>query len=579
MLLKEEKMKSIQTKIIILFSILFIICTVIISCNIYFSFKQLVVTTIGTQAKNIAEKSVEYLDMEKYEQLLLENEETDYYYELREKLNEIKEMNGLLYLFTMNQRKNSDGEYEYYYVVDGAPLDDEEASAFGEVEKNYYETMALAFETQELQVGEFTVDEYGVAVSSYVPLKNDKGEFIGILGADFDAEYIKNMLDSRKRTIILFTIVSLIVVVFIIYFATKILISPLRNLAKEMAKVREGDFTVQLKSNRKDEVGLLTHAFNEMVKEIKSMISTIKNSSHQLAVSSEELSSTAEQTASSAESVTESVRVISDGADRQQSIVSDAVKSIRHMSEQLKKISSTLLEVSASSRNANHVSDNGKEKVRKAIQQMEQIKNVQKESSKVISELGSKSKVIDEIVVVITEIADKTNLLALNAAIEAARAGEHGKGFAIVSEEVRKLAEQSAAAAKRISELIKEIQNKTFDAMKTMEFSNEEVEKGTTVIVETGQTFNDINDSIQVVSEQISEINKEITQLSEHGNEVVQVIDEVQSIANQTSDEIDEFAEIMESQLAMVEEVQASIVQLNEMSEQLEQLVEKFKID
>lgn len=210
---------------------------------------------------------------------------------------------------------------------------------------------------------------------------------------------------------------------------------------------------------------------------------------------------------------------------------------------------------------------------------MEQIKSTQYHSSEVIKDLGEKSNEINEIVVMITDIADQTNLLALNAAIEAARAGEYGKGFAVVSEEVRKLAEQSGDAASRIASLIQEIQMKTKDAMETMVNSNQEVDKGTIVMVNTSEVFDKINNAIHVVTEQIEEVNKTIAQLSQGSVKIVEIIHEVHEIAQQSTNKTNDFAELTEEQLALTEEVYASIEQLREMSEQLETMVGQFKYE
>ncbi|RUL53557.1 methyl-accepting chemotaxis protein [Lysinibacillus antri] len=572
-------MKSLQTKMLVIFSSIFIISTVIMSYTIYQSSTSLVVNSISTQAKLIAEKVVEKIDIEQYEQISPVTGETNYYKELREQLNELKELNGLKYLYTMNRMSKDDGAYEYFYVVDGAPLDSDDASALGEVEEHEYESLIQAFETNEAQIGELSYSkEYGATVTAYVPIMQN-GEIMGVVGADFNADRIYELMNEEKKSTIIFTIIVLLVIILVIYLVARMINRPLKQLTLEMRKVKNGDFTVQLETTRKDEIGELTHSFNDMVNNVKGMIQTINQSSRKLASSSEEMSSTAEHNSSMTETLTTAIQGIMQGADRQVSIISNAAETIKEMSGEIQRITHNIAEVSASSELANDVSENGKMQLEHAIKQMEQIKNAQYHSSEVIKELGVKSNEINEIVVMITDIANQTNLLALNAAIEAARAGEYGKGFAVVSDEVRKLAEQSGDAANRIAGLINEIQLKTSDAIKTMENGNKEVEEGTAVIVNTNAIFNKINQAIHVVTNQIEMVNDSIIQLSTGSTKIVEVVEEVHDIAKHSSDQTTNFAELTEEQLALTEEVYASIEQLREMSEQLDVMVSQFKIE
>ncbi|MCP1146376.1 methyl-accepting chemotaxis protein [Lysinibacillus endophyticus] len=571
-------MKSLQTKMLVIFSSIFIISTLIISYSIYESSTKLVVDSISSQAKIIAENVVSKIDVNQFEQIT--TEETEYYYELREELNEIRKMNGLNYLYTMKSKKNDDGSSEYYYVVDGLPLDSDDASSLGEVEQNEYEALINTFKTGETQVGELTYDkEYGANVSAYVPIRNSNGEMIGLIGADYNADHIYELMNDKKRELMIYTIVVLLVIICVIYFVVRMINRPLKRLTLEMRKVKTGDFTVHLETKRKDEIGELTNTFNDMVNNVKNMIRTIDDSSQKLTLSSEEMSMTAEHNTNMTETLTEAIQGIMYGANRQVDIISNAADTIKEMSNEILQISKNIEEVSSSSEFATKTSINGREQLEHAIKQMEQIKSTQYHSSEVIKDLGEKSNEINEIVVMITDIADQTNLLALNAAIEAARAGEYGKGFAVVSEEVRKLAEQSGDAASRIASLIQEIQMKTKDAMETMVNSNQEVDKGTIVMVNTSEVFDKINNAIHVVTEQIEEVNKTIAQLSQGSVKIVEIIHEVHEIAQQSTNKTNDFAELTEEQLALTEEVYASIEQLREMSEQLETMVGQFKYE
>ncbi len=571
-------MKSLQTKMLVIFSSIFIISTLIISYSIYESSTKLVVDSISSQAKIIAENVVSKIDVNQFEQIT--TEETEYYYELREELNEVRKMNGLNYLYTMKSKKNDDGSSEYYYVVDGLPLDSDDASSLGEVEQNEYEALINTFKTGETQVGELTYDkEYGANVSAYVPIRNSNGEMIGLIGADYNADHIYELMNDKKRELMIYTIVVLLVIICVIYFVARMINRPLKRLTLEMRKVKTGDFTVHLETKRKDEIGELTNTFNDMVNNVKNMIRTIDDSSQKLTLSSEEMSMTAEHNTTMTETLTEAIQGIMYGANRQVDIISNAADTIKEMSNEILQISKNIEEVSSSSEFATKTSINGREQLEHAIKQMEQIKSTQYHSSEVIKDLGEKSNEINEIVVMITDIADQTNLLALNAAIEAARAGEYGKGFAVVSEEVRKLAEQSGDAASRIASLIQEIQMKTKDAMETMVNSNQEVDKGTIVMVNTSEVFDKINNAIHVVTEQIEEVNKTIAQLSQGSVKIVEIIHEVHEIAQQSTNKTNDFAELTEEQLALTEEVYASIEQLREMSEQLETMVGQFKYE
>ena len=489
-------------------------------------------------------------------------------------------MNGLNYLYTMNRKSNDNGTDEYYYVVDGFPLDSEEASNLGDVEENEYEAIINTFKTGEPQLADLTYDEeYGANVAAYVPIRNSNGEMIGLVGADYNADDVYKLMNDKKRQLFIYTIVILLVFVCVIYIIARMINRPLKQLTLEMRKVKTGDFTVQLETNRKDEIGELTNSFNDMVNNIKNMIQTIDHSSKKLTLSSEEMAMTAEQNTSMTESLTEEIQGIMYGAKRQVDIISNAADTIREMSNEVLQISNNIAEVSSSSEMAYQTSISGRDQLEHAIKQMEQIKSTQYHSSEVIKDLGEKSNEINEIVVMITDIADQTNLLALNAAIEAARAGEYGKGFAVVSEEVRKLAEQSGDAANRIASLIQEIQWKTKDAIKTMNNSNQEVEKGTIVMINTSEVFNKINKAIHVVTEQIEEVNETISQLSQGSMKIVEIINEVHEIAQQSSNKTTDFAELNEGQLALTEEVYASIEQLREMSEHLKTMVGQFKIE
>jgi methyl-accepting chemotaxis protein len=210
------------------------------------------------------------------------------------------------------------------------------------------------------------------------------------------------------------------------------------------------------------------------------------------------------------------------------------------------------------------------------LTQMDAIKGATNTSSGVIKELESKSNQIGEIVDIITNIADQTNLLALNAAIEAARAGEHGRGFAVVADEVRKLAENSGTAASQIAELLTEIKNGTHEAVSSMDAGSQTVEDGVTALtgtVEAVQKIVEESNRIAVMAENIAAAAEEQSASIE---EVTATVDEVASISQEAAAGTQQTSAAMEQQSATVQEISKSSQLLAEMASDMQEIVGKY---
>lgn len=199
-------------------------------------------------------------------------------------------------------------------------------------------------------------------------------------------------------------------------------------------------------------------------------------------------------------------------------------------------------------------------------------------SAQVVTTLGARSQEIGQIIDTISGIASQTNLLALNAAIEAARAGEQGRGFAVVAEEVRKLAEQSQEAAKKIAQLIGEIQSETATAVAAMDAGTKEVEQGNQVVATAGDAFQEISSFIAVISEQVTAMSEAFSAITK-GNEImVSSIHTIDEHSRQTSEQTQTVSAATEEQSASMEEIASSSQALSCMAEELRETVAKFKI-
>ncbi|WP_096437946.1 methyl-accepting chemotaxis protein [Alteribacter populi] len=269
------------------------------------------------------------------------------------------------------------------------------------------------------------------------------------------------------------------------------------------------------------------------------------------------------------------IQEISSAANTQKAQTIDSSKSIQEIASGIEQIAVTSSNVSEVSLKTVQEATDGNAMIQKTVQQMNSINDTVSISSEKVMLLNHRSKEIGEIVGLITDISSQTNLLALNAAIEAARAGEQGKGFAVVADEVRKLAEQSSESASKITELVNAIQEDTNTSVDSMNQIMNEVRGGLDIVQETGEIFGKIQTSIDGVANQIKEISfstREVTAASEQASASFQ---EMTSFAETATDHAVNVANASEEQLSSVEFLSDLIATLNGVTLELEELIKK----
>lgn len=373
-------------------------------------------------------------------------------------------------------------------------------------------------------------------------------------------------------------IAALIVSILAGYFFAARMTKPIRKLAEASQQIADGNLRVTVDIKDKNEIGVLAASFNTMIQHLKSIVQQVGAGSEQVAATAEQLTASAEQTSRATEQVAVTVQEVATGSEQQVQNVEQSAKAVKEMSVGVKQIAEHAHSVSDSAAQASDVAQDGTEAIQKAIQQMHSISETVDGLSQVIKELGDRSQAIGQIVEVITNIAGQTNLLALNAAIEAARAGEHGRGFAVVADEVRKLAEQSSESAQQIADLIKSIQAETDKAVGSMETATSEVANGIEVVTSAGQSFRQISNSVHTVTEQIQEVSAASQQMSAGTEQVVSSIEYITEVSAQTAMGTQTVSAAAEEQLASMEEITASANSLSKMAEDLQGLVRKFQV-
>jgi methyl-accepting chemotaxis protein len=406
--------------------------------------------------------------------------------------------------------------------------------------------------------------------------------------------------------------------------------SALRDIAEG-----EGDLTQRLEVSGRDEIAELAFWFNTFVAKIHDSIVRLAKTSQRVAASAQEMSATAQETGRASQQIAQTIedvargsteqstqvekasadiqqlsRIISDlsvSAKRQADVVESAVASVREITEGISRVAGTAETVANSSTEVAQVARAGQESVEKTVEGMQRIRHATAAAAQAIRQLGESSEQIGAIVEAIDDIAEQTNLLALNAAIEAARAGEHGKGFAVVADEVRKLAERSSKETKEIANLIAQIQSITREAVEAMEAGSREVESGTQLSEEAGEALERItaavesvtaqirevsgavetvNASSAVVSEAIGTVSEQTLQttaaaetMGEFSSQVLRSTEEVAAISQANAAAAEEVSAATQEQNASVEELSASAEELARSAVELQELVNQFRVD
>jgi len=312
----------------------------------------------------------------------------------------------------------------------------------------------------------------------------------------------------------------------------------------------EGDLTRRLQVDRKDELGEVSLWFNRFVDNVHGIVSQLAGTTVQVSTSCDQLNATAEQIATAAEEVACQSGTVATASEEMSATSND--------------ISKNCAQAAASSNRAGDTARGGAEIVQQTLRGMQNIADRVRESAQTVQSLGARSDQIGAIVGTIEEIADQTNLLALNAAIEAARAGEQGRGFAVVADEVRALAERTTRATKEIGEMIKAIQNETGGAVNSMELGVEEVERGIESSRKSGNALQDILSAI-------SDVTMEIHQIATAAEEQTAVTGEISSNIHQINVVVTETAK-------GAHETAQAAGHLSSLAFDLQQTVGRFKL-
>lgn len=381
---------------------------------------------------------------------------------------------------------------------------------------------------------------------------------------------------------ILFT-TGIIVLVFLVigalisFYIIRIIMKPINELLHVTEKVSNGDLTAKVKIRSKDEFGVLGKAFNQMIDSLIQLISKLNLTSNKLAESSEHLAITITQVSEITSNVNSSMEQMAAGAEVQMTSTNESSIATEEIASGVQYVAEKLSEASESSTEATLNVDEGNVFIQQGITEMKNIHDTVKDNSKLVQQLGKKSSEINVIIDVIKGISEQTNLLALNASIEAARAGEYGKGFSVVAQEIRKLAEASKRSTSEISEILSSIQGETSTLMNAMELEEKQTLKGLEAITQTGESFNKILHSITEVNKQIQEVSATSEQISASTEEISASFNEISNIATSSFNSTKSTVTDTKEQLKMTEQTSIAVGELARLAIELQEEIAAFK--
>lgn len=399
--------------------------------------------------------------------------------------------------------------------------------------------------------------------------------------AEMQARADENLNAIVMKMFIVSALIEVAMVFLAIVFANY-LIMPIRALTETLNVLSTGDFRntgeSKVDPNRSDEIGVMARAVTKLQDNVSTMISKVMTSAEHVAAASQQLTASADQSTTAINQVAESIVNVAGACTEQFTEVENATTKAEELKAHMGTFSKTLQESSKEIDHTNDAAVAGNKAVKNAVHEMERIETSVTASADVIAQLGEESEKIGKIVDAISNIADQTNLLALNAAIEAARAGEHGRGFAVVADEVRKLAEQSQTSAKEISNLIGSIQIKSQDAVLAMQEGVANVKTGADAVDEAGKTFETISNRITAVAKSSNQMAKIVEELVKSTDIITQSVEKINVKSREVASESETVSASGQQQSATMHEIADASRSLAEMAQQMQDIIGKFKI-
>ena len=385
---------------------------------------------------------------------------------------------------------------------------------------------------------------------------------------------------ARTTTNLMLTIgiIALIISGITSLFVSQSLTQHINNIVKAVENMAKGDFTIKVNVKSKDEIGIMANKINDTMDQLKHLISGVKDNSSTVGTFSTALANNSKEMTTAANEVAAAIEQIANGSVSQTRELLDATNQLNMLNTKLEDIYNKISNVNVSSKDAEDRATSGKSYIESLTISIDEVKQAFLLVNTKINGLGATVSRIGNITDSIGQISEQTNLLALNAAIEAARAGEQGKGFAVVADEVRKLAEESSKASNEIMNLITLVSNDTKEVMDTSKQTDVLISEQTNVVDKTIESFENILVAVQKITPMVDEAYDSVQNALKAKDIVVNKIEGIAAVAEEASASTEEISASTEEMLSSTEEVANISSQLDKSVHDLICKVDGFKV-
>ena len=421
-----------------------------------------------------------------------------------------------------------------------------------------------------LQYVDYNGEEY---LFIYNKLSGNRGAMVCTL---VSKDTILGKTDDIRTLTVVIVILASIAAILIGTVMSRSMSSAIKAIIKKTKKVAKGDMTVDFKTKRKDEFKLLYEGLNDMVINMKDLIQNVSDVSVELTEASAKVAETSETFAKSSQDIQTSIKDIDSGVTRLDEDSEDCLTQMDTLSKKIEVVSSSTIEINGLASSTGESIAKGMDSVQILHESAKTTTKVTNEVITAIEALEVKSRSISEIVDTINEIAEQTNLLSLNASIEAARAGEAGRGFSVVAEEIRRLADQSLNSANQIGKIIAEIIGNTADVVKVARQAEEIVETQEKTVGYTTASFGEMKESVSSLMESIESISQNVENMEAARVQTLSAVESISAVSAETSAASGAVYETADKQYSAVEDLNNASDRLEEKANALNELMKRF---